>query len=231
MLNKNTQTVLKSLLPINNSFVVNYPTMTIIDEYKTLMGKVDLSITADQLPEFGIFDGARFLSALDLLEGDSEITLQDNLIVAKDANSEMEFLTSQPSSLEDAVAKEAVITSTEAIASVLECEVTIDTLNKLKKAAGVFKVMNTLFLTKNGPDIAMKIGSKENFNMSKDSYNIKVQPSLDEANNFELPIPLENIMKLPVADYTLKVKHNAERDVYRVILTNDIYTFLFTLMK
>ena len=68
MINKQTQTVLKSLLPINNSFVVNYPNMTIVDEYKTLMGRVNLSKLDDAIPEFGIFDGARFLSAIDLLE-------------------------------------------------------------------------------------------------------------------------------------------------------------------
>lgn len=232
MLNKQQQQVIKSLLPINNSFVVNYPSMTIIDEYKTLIGKINMGIIGDEIPEFGIFDGARFIAALDLLEGEnSSIELEDNLIIAKDDNSNIKVLTSHPSSLEDAVAEESIITSTEKIDSVLEFDVTIDTLNKIKKASGVFKVMNTLFLTKRGDKIAMKIGSKENFNMSQDSYAITVSPILDTAIDFELPLPLENIMKLPTADYTLKVKFNAEKQTYRVILSNSIYTFLFTLMK
>jgi len=230
MINKQTQTVLKSLLPINNSFVVNYPNMTIVDEFKTMMGRVNLSKLEDSIPEFGIFDGARFLSALDLLDT-PEIVLNNNTITASDDYSTMEFITSDVLSLEDCVAKESIISTSEAIPSTMEYKVDTEMLNRLKKASGVFKTMNTLFIVKDDTGVYMKIGSKENFNASKDSYNIKITPELDNSGHFELPVPLENIMMLPAVDYTLKVKYNEKRDAYRIIMDNDLYTFLFTLMK
>lgn len=230
MLNKNTQTVLKSLLSINNSFVISYPKMTIVDEYKTMMGMIDMEKLGDSFEEFGIYDAGKFLSALDLMD-EANFELKNNLLVATDSTSSMDFLTSMPSSLPDAVAKESVITTTAAIDSVMEYGIDIDTLTKLKKAAGIFKTMDALFLKKESDEVTMKMGSKDAFNASNNSYNIKIAPDMDTANDFELPIPLENILKLPLVDYTVKIKHNAERDMYRVLFTNEIYTFVFTLMK
>ncbi len=229
MLNNNTQEVLKSLLPMNNSFVVDYPSMTIVDEHKTMMGRINTEILDDEFETFGIYDGANFLSALGLLDN-AEIELKDNLIVAKDDNTVMNFLTSSPSSLEDSVAKHSVFDTTLAAESVLEFEITVDTINRLKKAAGVFKTMNALSIVKSD-DVYMKMATKDTFAASKNEFNVKITPDLDIAQSFDISIPLENILKLPVVDYTVKVKYNKDKDVYRVIFHNEIYTILFTLMK
>ena len=230
MLNTNTQSVLKSILPINNSFIMSYPKMTIVDEFKTVMGMIDMEKLGDEFEEIGIFDGAKFLGALDLMQ-DATFTLNNNIITAKDETSSMNFLTSSPSSLEDVTAKESIFETTIAAPSVTEFDITSDTLSRVKKAAGIFKTMNALFLTCVNGTVTMRLGAKETFNISDNSYSIGVDTTTNTSKDFELPIPLENVMKLPNVDYTVHVKYNEERDVYRVLFMNDLYTFLFTLMK
>jgi len=228
MLTKNTQNILKSILPINNSFIVSYPHLVIIDEFKSIIGKIDISKLEDDFDEFGIYDGTNFLNALDLLE-DPEISLKDNLVIAKDKDSIVKFITSDPSSLEDSTISEEVITTTLAIDSVLEYDINADTLNRIKKAAGVFKTMDTLFI--NNPDCTMQIGAYESFDRSQNTYSIKVEPEVDKNKEFELPLPLENILKLPAVDYRVKIKYNEERDAYRVVFENEIYTFIISIVN
>ncbi len=228
MLTKNTQNILKSILPISNSFIVSYPHLVIIDEFKSIIGKIDISKLEDDFDEFGIYDGTNFLNALDLLE-DPEISLKDNLVIAKDKDSIVKFITSDPSSLEDSTISEEVITTTLAIDSVLEYDINADTLNRIKKAAGVFKTMDTLFI--NNPNCTMQIGAYESFDRSQNTYSIKVKPEVDKNKEFELPLPLENILKLPAVDYRVKIKYNEERDAYRVVFENEIYTFIISIVN
>lgn len=232
MLSQQTQTILKSLLQINNSFVVQYPKFTIIDEFKSLPGVINISAFETEFEEFGIFDGANFLSALDLLQN-PVITLKGNMIQAKDENSVMNFVTSDPSSLEESCTNEKIITTTEAVESVMEFIFNVDTISKIKKAAGIFKTMDTLFLVKseNDSEVYLKIGSKTNFVSSDNSYSLKIQPTINKTSNINLAIPLENILKLPQVDYICMVKYNEEKDMHRIILKNEIYTFLLSLMK
>ncbi len=230
MITKQTQGILKSLLPINKSFVVSYPKMTITDEYRSLPGLIDLSHFEEEFKEFGIYDGGNFLDALGLIE-DAEITIKDNIMHIKGPNETSEFCVSDPSVLEDSVANEKVITSTEAIASILEFEFNEGIIKKIKKASGVFKTLDALYLVKENGKVFLKIGSKNNFKSSENSYSVGIEPTLDEAGDLELAIPLENILKLPETDYTMMVKYNTERDAYRIVMKNEVYTFILSLMK
>ncbi len=229
MLSQQTQTILKSLLQINNSFVISYPKFTIIDEFKSLPGIIDISSFETEFEEFGIFDGANFLNALDLMQNPA-VTFKNNMITAKDENSVMNFVTSNPSSLEECVTNEKIITTTEAVPSVMEFNFNVDTIAKIKKAAGIFKTMDALFLVKDS-DVYLKIGSKTNFVASDNSYSLKIQTLIDETETISLAIPLENILKLPQVDYKCMVKYNKEKDIYRIVLKNEIYTFILSLMK
>ena len=228
MLTKQTQQILKSLVSINNSFIVTYPEMTITDEFKSLIGIVNISYFESEFKEFGIFDGTSFLSSLDLLE-DPSITFEDNLIKAKDKNTSMNFLTSFPSTLEDCVVNKVLIEKTVAVDSLLEFEFNEEILSKIKKASSVFKIFNTLFVENVNGVLSLRIGSKDTFNKSENAYSINIGTNSEK--DFSLSVPLENILKLPNTGYTLKVKYNQERDVYRIVMDNEIYTFVLSLME
>lgn len=230
MLTNQTQTILKSLLNINNSLIISYPKMIIIDEFKSIPGMIDLSKLEEPFEEFGIFDGAKFLSALEMFT-DPSITLKDNIIYTKDQNSDMKYVVSDPSSLEDCTIDEDLIATTVAAPSILEFQINTEMINKIKKASSVFKTMDALFLIKNDNDILLEVGSKNNFHSSDNSYSIKMTPDVSNNEDLKLAIPLENILKLPTVNYNVMVKYNKNNGDYRIVLQNDIYTFMLSLMK
>lgn len=229
MINKDTRAILKSLISVNNSMIIE-PTMHGADEFRSVLYRANLSELEDDIQEFGIFDTTAFLSSLDLLD-EPVISLEGNMISASDANSTLKFVTSDVSALEDIVVKPAIIDSTLKANSVMEFTLTAELLGRLKKASGVFKTFDTLFIVKNDESTQLKMGSKDSFSKSNNSFAINVEPTLDEGKTFELPLPLESLLKVPAMDYTLQVKYNEAKDAYRVVLENALLVFVMTLMK
>lgn len=226
MLNKKTQQVLKSLLGVNNSMIVSKD-MTVVDEFKTLLGKVNLGLLEDDIKEFGLYDAGGFLNAVSLLD-DPTIELEKNLLKIKDQNTSIEYVITDLSALEDCVVDPEIIETTQNTSSVLDFELTQEVLDKIKKASSVFKTSDALYIISSGGKTTLKVATKESFVSSRNSFSISIDASSEK--DFELPIPLENIMKIPSVGYTVSLKYNQERDAYRVVLSNEIYTFVFTLL-
>jgi hypothetical protein len=226
MINNKTRTILKSLLSINNSMVIKYPTMTVSDTFKSIFCRVDLTKIDENFETFGIYDTSNFLSALDLLK-DPEITLEDNKIIAKDQETKMQFVTSDVDSL-DSTFKESIIDRTMEFPSLINFDFTTDMLNKIKKAAGVFKTMDCLYLN-NNTTVDVELGQFETFEISQNTYTIQIPTPVSD-KEFKLAIPLENILKLPSTDYKLEVRYNEEKNAYRIVFKNEIYTFILSLM-
>ncbi len=229
MLKNETRTLLKSLIPINNSMIIE-DEMFGSDEFKSIIFKANLKELEEGIETFGIFDVSNFLGSLDLLEN-PEISIENNSIVATDESSTLKFITSDPSSL-DIDINPKVIDTTLAVDSILEFGLTSELLQKIKKASAVFKTFDSLFIVKESEKITLKLGAKDSFSKSNNSFSIAIAPSLNTGeNDFELAIPLESILKLPVFDYQLLVKYNSDKDVFRVVCKNALLTFILSLKK
>jgi len=232
MLNINTQTLLKSLIPLNNSMVIQNK-MTGSDEFKNISYLANLDLIEDELEEFGIFDVGTFIQALELLE-DPEISYDTSTkrIKAKDINTSLEYITSDASSLDYVQVDPNIITSTLNASSVLEADITKETLQKIKKAYGVFKNFDTLNIV-GAPlvDAKLAISSLNTFSKNNNAWSMEIPASISPETEFDISIPLESIMKIPQMDYNLQVKYNKDRDAYRVILTNDLITFVLSLKQ
>ena len=228
MLNNNARTVLKSLIPINNSQIIE-PVSYFRDEFKTIIGRVNYEeIDSEIKDEFGIFDTANFLGSLDLLE-DPKITLNNNQIIADDGVSKLTFITSDISSL-DIDVKPSLIDRTLEAKSVLELDIDPALLGKIKKASSVFKTFDTLFIINKDNETEFTIGAKNSFSQSNNAFTTKVQSNISE-KDFDIALPLESLLKIPSMDYKFIVKYNEEKDTYRIALTNEILTFILSLMK
>ena len=136
MINADVRQVLKNLIPVNNSMVIEEQ-MHFCDEFKSIVGRANLKVLDPKIETFGIFDVSSFLSSLDLLD-DPKIELDGNVIVCTDSDSTLRFITSDPSSLEDSSPNPKIIDSTVAVNSIFEFTLTTELLSKIKKASGVF---------------------------------------------------------------------------------------------
>ena len=225
MLNKEVREFLKDLVPINNSMIIA-DTMCGADEFKSMIFKANLG-KLDKTEEFGIFDTAVFLQALDLLEN-PEITFDEKTsrIKAKDETTSLEYITSDISSLDYIQIPEKTIDTTVAAPSVYSFGVDSAVLAGIKKAKAVFKNFDTLHINSKTNEIS--IGNDNTFSQNNNSWKSKVDPAIN-TKEFIISLPLDSIMKLPNMGYTLSVKHNEKRDAYRVVVENELITFVLSL--
>jgi len=229
MLNKDTRAVLKQLSSINNSVVIAN-TMHGSDEFKGITYRVELN-KIDKIPvEFGIYDTANFLGAMELLEDPTVTYNQDtNTITAGDGVTTLDFITSNVSSLEGVDVNPEIITSSLLAPS--ECEFTLSTdiLTQIKKATAVFKSFDTLWILNDAKGTKIKLGTENSFSKSSNTYQVNITPDTKSDKEFNLAIPVENILKVPSVDYNVLIKYNTERDVYRLMLQNELFVFIMAL--
>lgn len=229
MLNADTRTLLKSLISINNQMIISN-IMTGTDEFKSVIFKANIG-KIDSIPEeFGIFDTTNFLQAMELLdEPRISYDSETKSIIAKDAESTLSFLTSDPSSL-DVVIEPERIETTVAAPSVLTMNFDTDSLQKIKKASSVFKNFDTLWILNENGKTEMKLGTQNSFAKSSNSFKINVEPEVNE-KEFNIALPIESILKVPQMSYKLHVKYNEARDAYRIVLQNELLEFVLSLKE
>lgn len=226
MLNKETLQILQSITGITNSAIITYPITTIQNYNKNVIGTIDFSVNEDGgWEEFGIFDLSNFLGALTVLN-DPKIILEDNTIIAKDEDSEIQFVTSYPDALQDFTTNPSKVETTLAVDSVIEVNISTDTINRIRKGANVFKTLKDLFLVKEGDNFYIRTGNKNKFNSKENSYSIKLEPELVKGDDFEIAIPINNFLTLPQIDFKLMIKE--KNGQYRVTLTNKIFKFVLS---
>jgi len=226
LLNKETLQILQSITGITNSAIVTYPITTIQNYNKNVIGTIDLSVNEEKgWDEFGIFDLSNFLNAISVLE-DPKIELDENSIIAKDKDSEIQFVTSYPSALQDFTTSPSKVTTTLQADSVIEVNIDTNIINRIRKGANVFKTLKDLFLVKEGSEFYLRTGNKKKFVSKENSYSIKLEPELIRGDDFEIAIPVDNFLSLPLIDFKLSIKE--KNGQYRVALTNNIFKFILS---
>jgi len=227
MLNKDTQEVLKAYSSISNSCIIQ-PVTVFVDEYKQVISNVELEKVDEKInEEIGIYDLSNFLNAISLVnEPEIEYDTESRIVKISNQNTEIEYLTSDPDILgKDEIEKyKRVIESTIKAPSVLEFNLSKDTINQIKKAKGVFGDFDTVFLknTNSTNSFIVEVGIWETFSAKHNTVKFKVETDINNNQEFEVGIPIDSILKIPVTDYQCSVKYNEKRDEYRVTLQNGI---------
>jgi len=228
MFNKNSIEIIRGIGEINNKTILEYPRTTISNVTKDINGIVDFSILGDSFDTIGIWDLSSFLNALSVLE-DPVITLDNNIITAKDEYSSISYVTSSTNILGDAVCDPAIVTSTLGIPSIVDVNMTTDVVNRIKKGVNVFKNLKDLRWTKSGDIFTVSTTNKESFNASSNSFQLKLDTDKLEGPDFEITIPAENFLQLPSIDFDFKVHEKSGQ--HRISMSNAIYKFVLSLSK
>jgi len=227
MLNPASIQILQAISNITNSAILDYPVTTIQNVNKSILGNIDLSKVDTEFESYGIFDLSSFLGALSVLE-EPTIILDNKMVIAKDLDSTIKFVTSSPASLEDFTTDTEKITSTLAAPSVVEVEIDTDLINRIRKGASVFKTLKDLFIIKEGDKITLKTGNKESFARQDNSYTIELSPSINSGDNFNIAIPIDNFLSLPAMNFKLAIKKKGEN--IRVVMENEIFQFVLPII-
>jgi len=228
MLQPNSIKILQSITNITNSAIISYPITTITNDTSDVLANIDFSKLEEPFDEYGIMDLGSFLGAVMILD-EPTLSLEDSVIVAKDKDSEISFVTSYPSSLEEFTTNPLNITTTMDAPSQVDIPVDVALFNKIRKGASVFKTLKDLFIVKNADGIYLKTGNKESFASRDNSYKLKLEASKNEGDDFEVVIPVDNFLALPPMEYMMKIKYNEKQRTHRVTLENEIFSFVLSI--
>lgn len=92
-------------------------------------------------------------------------------------------------------------------------------IKKLKSAASSFKELNAITI-KGDESISISLTQVGKFSQSSNSFEI-VKGDFSSEKNFSKDISIETFGKIPVIDYTVKVKYNEAKDAYRFLFVAD----------
>lgn len=223
MFNQKFVDFLKTFNKISNGVVLEYPVTSGKTDCSDIGFKFDISKFDDTQFEgkIGFIDLSSFLNVFNLVE-DPEVSMKDGVIVAKDNNSKVTYLTTTPSLMEDFEYPATQFDRMHAIPSVAEFTLSASDIRRIKQAGSSFKDLNAINF-KGDDTVTISLTSTGKFNQSSNCFTIN--KDVETNKNFDLFVKLETFSKLPVLDYTVKVKYNEAKDAFRILFETSIDGF------
>jgi hypothetical protein len=87
--------------------------------------------------------------------------------------------------------------------------------------------------SKDGADggVKLRLGAKNSFAASSNTFETSIETENIKLNNkeFEVSLPIQSLLNIPSMEYRFAVKYNAERDMYRVTLENELISVVLGL--
>lgn len=227
MLNRQTLDFLKIIGRFTDVTILRYPVTCGVSEDKDIVYSVDLSkFDTDGFDTaLGIHKLNSFLNMFNMFDNDYELEVDNKSITVKDSRTSVRYLLAVPEAIASYDAKpEQFDLTANTFPSVLEFELTADTIKKLKAGASSFNELNTVLIEGGDtPNISL-VQTESREGMSSNLIKINID---EEANkNFKTGINIITLGRLPLGDYTVKVKYNETKDTYRLLLeSKDIEGF------
>ena len=211
MLKKETREILKLLLPISESAILKYPITNINSFQKDIIAFIDLkSLGESQFEEFGIYKLAEFLQLLDLFP-DSEITLNNGVIIIQNDKITQRYLTTHIDNLKDNFdIPDTILKKISEAPKVAEIDIEKKDLENIKKISSLLKLMDLNIESKN-KELSFIINNKSNPEMN--SQKIKVN-SAKIYEDFKIILDIEAIQKIPTTSYKITIARNKKTGSY-----------------
>lgn len=216
MFNSKFVDFLKTFNKVSNGVILSYPITSGKTDCSDIGFTFDISKFDDSKfdEKIGFIDLASFLNIFNLVD-DPEITIKDGVITAKNKDSKVVYLTTAapvlyelhefPSSQFDVM---------NSIPSVVEIPLSASDIKRIKTASSSFKELDAISI-KGDDNVTISLTSVGKFRTSSNSFQIN--KDVASKKNFDVYIKLDTFNKLPVLDYTVKVKYNETKDCFRLL--------------
>ena len=226
MLNRQTLDFLKIIGKFTDVAILRYPVTCGISEDKDIVYSVDISkFDTDGFDTaLGIHKLNSFLNMFNMFDNDYVLEVDNKSITVEDPNTSVRYLLAVPEAISSYDAQESQFDLTANIPSVLEFDLTVDIIKKLKAGASSFSELNTvLFEGGDNPNISLaQTESREGMS----SNIIKIHIHEEAKKNFKTGISIITLGRLPLGNYRASVKYNEAKDKYRIYLeSKDIEGF------
>lgn len=224
MISKEFIKVLARLTGITDKAILKYPITTLNSDAIDMIVNINTEkFGCLEFQDTGIYELNKFVHMFNLFEN-PEITRTENAIVFETPGTKSVYTVSDIDVMSSFNQKSSIIESLENYPSISEVSITADTMKQIKTAAGIFSELNVVTIEGKNGDTNVYLDAHNRFNSSNNSF---LKEFLNTSSkDFKLKINVDNFMKIPVEDYTLKIKYNSEKDAYRILFESDNYKIL-----
>lgn len=210
---------LKVINKVTNGIVLNYPVTVGKTDCSDIGFKFDISQFDDSAFDsaVGFVDLASFLNVFSLVE-EPEVEYSEGVVTVKDKETTIRYITSAVDMISQYQFSPKQFEIMEGIPSVVEIPLTANDIRKIKAAKASFKELNTIVLNAS-EQVTIALTQVGKFNLSSNSFVIN--KDIVSEKNFSVNMSIDTFNKIPVVDYTIKVKYNPDKNQYRLLLTAD----------
>lgn len=215
MLNKNTREILGALGTINQSQIISHP-VTVVKMGKSIQAFLDLSKPAskekgdnlkgcgeDTFDEFGVYAISQLNSVIGVIDN-PEITNDNGTLTITNGENSIKYGTTSLDILEsESRGKPEIINNIknpERNTKVMEFELDIKNLDKIKKMSSLLKNLSDLNISAVENKITMTVTAKEK---SSNNFVLNVQGTIIEDTTITLL--MDSVNKLPNSSYNVEL--------------------------
>lgn len=230
-MNKSVLQILKEINKITDSVILKYPITYAASESNDIKVMVNLgNLDENAFPDIGLLNSLKsYLSLYDLFSDERKVTYENDTINITDGDLSSSFISSSLILMDAFNLDSDQFDKVSSAPSILEFTLSVDDINKLNKAAGTFKDLNEVIITSIDSESSISLGAIGKFNAKNNNFKIKKPEK--SAKDFTIRIAMENFERLPVSEYSVKIKYNAAKDSYRLLLeSNKIQDFKIILL-
>lgn len=219
MFNEKFLTVLGQINNMTNTVILKYPlTVTESDGCRDIRIRWDVSkMDNTEFPDLPLFQCLdKFLNSIKLFKQPT-YEIAENRVFIKDSSAEAEFVLSNRAMMQDFDKDDKQFKLTYDVPTVCEFDLTVQDISALKSAGNVFKDLEFVILNSKDGNMKISLGNSSKYNNhSSNSYTIKKDTVSEK--EFNIAIPAKNCFRIPLTDYTVQVKFNSQKNMYRVLL-------------
>lgn len=219
-MNKEVISVLEKINNITESVILSYPHTFAASEANDIKIMVDLSKFDNQsFPDIGLLNSfGNFLSLFKLFDDDRTVKYEGDTIIIESGDIKTNFISSSMVIMDSFKMDDDQFIKVKSAPSILDMNLTVDDINKISKASGIFKELDEVIIKSVDGDVELSLGAIGKFNAGNNSFSIR--KSEKASKDFIIRVPIQNFKMLPLSEYKLSVKYNAAKDSYRLFLEN-----------
>ena len=231
MFNNNVLNLLTQFNSMTNSIILRYPYTVLVSSSADMMVQIPIKdLDNDEFKEIPLNNSFNeFLMLFKLFGEERDVSFENNVIHISNGNKNSNFITDNVALMEAYDRDTSQFEKTESVPFVAEFE--LDTLSskEIKSATGVFKDLDEIIFTSKDNDMIVSLGATNKFNAKSNTFSVTKQAQTTK--EFSIKIPVENFKMLPLSDYKSNIYYNANKDSYRILLTNKTIENLKILMS
>ena len=200
---ENTIPILKKLIQISNSAIIEYP-KTVLTTDHSILASIDLEeLGEEKFEKFGIYNLSQFLSLVDYFGENVFLEKDGENVVINNGKLKQIYETTSINLLEKFSVKPDIFDKVKSVDSVVEFDLTREDLKHIKKISNILGHNDLIVDTSENQLVITTLDANDNF--QNPNYHEK---DIDSREESKFVFDILNINKIPDGDYEFHIKRN-----------------------